>query len=263
MSYAQNPLSLHCDFSTAAFYDEATGGVPVLWRGQALRLRVGVFQGPTALGLTDVTSVTATLMKTPTEPVAAASRSSTTVTPTFRVADWLSEDAQHVTIDFTAADLDVGLGAQNSAFYWLAIQGLTSTGAVITLAAGGVDIRVPALQLPLPPWGYVSYEAQANSSGNSSLTPTSFQHTAALTFTGAAGTRLVVLPTVGMNPGARISLLCVLPATPGVVVDVRNGTLSGTSLSLVTTDTFVRSAAFDYYFDGAAWQPFRHTIPAL
>lgn len=110
-----------------------------------------------------------------------------------------------------------------------------------------------------------TFNAQANSTGDSTATAgvLSIIHTEVITFSGSAGTRIVALaiPT-GLSAGARLVVRSVLPATAGIVVELRNATTGGTLLATFTTDGATLTAVHEFYFNGTAWALLSSAIPA-
>jgi hypothetical protein len=108
------------------------------------------------------------------------------------------------------------------------------------------------------------YNAQANSTGNSSVAPASTvaMHTEIITFSGVARTSVVILSTTGRSAGDQIVLRLGLPTTTAIVVEVRNATASGTLLASLTTDGSGDDATLGLVFDGTAWQRLSLSFPS-
>lgn len=103
----------------------------------------------------------------------------------------------------------------------------------------------------------------ANSTGNSTLTITPPNTTAIVTVTGAAGTRVLALPTAAMTAGTHLRMRVNLPATEGIAVEVRNAAAGGTLLYSLTSETEAVAYALELYFDGTAWKPFSNVGPVV
>lgn len=115
----------------------------------------------------------------------------------------------------------------------------------------------------VPPAGaFNSYHTQANSTGNSEISPTSGDHIEDIAFSGAASTRVAFVDTNNRASGDRCTILATFPATAGIVVQIRNGSPTGTVLYTYTSDGSGNSAAFELYFANGAWQPLRVQVPA-
>jgi len=102
----------------------------------------------------------------------------------------------------------------------------------------------------------VAYNAQSNSSGNTTVSPgvLAAMHTEAITFTGSAGTRVVILDTATSPADGTVARLRLnLPATASIVVEVRNATSGGTLLASVETDGSGSDAFLSFTYTGSAW----------
>lgn len=161
----------------------------------------------------------------------------------------------------TAQIVDNGGGGGGAVTKLLAGSGIslsppTGVGNVTISATGGS--------------GGNAYGSSTNNSGNTTLTPTQPNYSYGLTFTGAAGNRIIILATAGRSAGDKIFLDITFPATSGLVVSVRNATSGGTLLLPVemfptqdfTTDGNVLSAHWEFTFNGAAWVYDMSNIPA-
>ena len=127
-------------------------------------------------------------------------------------------------------------------------------------AALAKDAMITAAELRL---ALSTYAASANSTGSSTITPgvVALQHLEVITITGLAGTRPIIIAGVpGAGCIARVRL--VLPATPSILLDFRAATAGGTQLTTMETDGTGDDALAEFYYDGAAWQFLRFTIPA-
>lgn len=108
-----------------------------------------------------------------------------------------------------------------------------------------------------------------NSSGSITIRPTAHNFTATVNFTGSAGNRPVILSKTGRDRGDRLTVVCALPTTEGLVLTFLNGP-SGNSLlpelrfedGEFYTDGIGTSATFDFYFDGSNWHYEEASIPA-
>ncbi len=122
------------------------------------------------------------------------------------------------------------------------------------------------------PGGYNSAGDTVNIGGNSTITPTSANHTETVALTGAAGARILALATTGRNPGDRVDLVLTLPATAGIVITVRSGSVSGAQLlpaadypsNAYTTDGVTLSATWSFFLNsaGTAWTFARGNSPS-
>ncbi len=108
--------------------------------------------------------------------------------------------------------------------------------------------------------------AQANSSGDVTVTPLSQIHTERITVTGSAGTRnIVVLSPSGLVAGARIDLVFILSgATNGTRLKIYALSTAGTLLFDFSRDGDEANAEFILYSNGAGgFDRKEQTIPAF
>lgn len=99
-------------------------------------------------------------------------------------------------------------------------------------------------------------EALANDgTGNTTITlpAGSRHHTVDLVFTGAAGTRTVILATTGAAAGDVSMLNYAIPATAGIVIELRNATAGGTLLDTLTSDASGDDATLVSTYSGTVW----------
>jgi hypothetical protein len=89
-----------------------------------------------------------------------------------------------------------------------------------------------------------------NSTGNTTITiPAGCEiYTVYGTFTGAAGTRIIILDTTNAVAAAEIRFVAILPTTAAIVLDVRNATAGGTQVDTLITDTSGDDAMFTLGF---------------
>ena len=104
--------------------------------------------------------------------------------------------------------------------------------------------RVPTFDpsnAPLPSRVYTrafGYNTQTNSTGNTTVTPLTTVpfHTEEITFSGSARTSIVILSETGRAPGDVVLLKLVMPATAGIIVEVRVASAGGTLLASATSN---------------------------
>jgi len=105
-----------------------------------------------------------------------------------------------------------------------------------------------------------SRNAQANSSGNSTLTipAASRFHTEVITVSGTGRTSEIVIPVANRVDGDVVTIR-LANTVNGVTLNIRNATSGGTVIySCVSTDG---NATFQVYFDGSAFQPLSNAQP--
>lgn len=135
------------------------------------------------------------------------------------------------------------------------------------LTTNGTDASWAALPggSALNSWG-----ASTNNTGNTTITQAQANETYALTFTGSAGARIIILDVTGRTAGDKLFLDLILPATAAIVISVRNATAGGTLLLPVesfptqdlTTDGSLLSAHWEFTFNGTAWVFDMSNLPA-
>lgn len=118
--------------------------------------------------------------------------------------------------------------------------------------------------------GSVGALAVTNNAGNTTITPTAKVWTQYMTFTGAAGTRIMIL-SVATPPvlGDRIKLFMTRADGGGIIVTARNATAGGTLLGTFADGTGSDTACFEFVygtiaggFAADAWLPINYAIPA-
>jgi len=89
-----------------------------------------------------------------------------------------------------------------------------------------------------------------NNTGNTTImVPAGCKHLTVFgTFTGAAGTRNIILDLTNASSGCKVTLNLGLPATAAIVLSFRNATAGGTELDTLTTDTSGDDAVIEFGF---------------
>lgn len=99
-----------------------------------------------------------------------------------------------------------------------------------------------------------------NSTGNTTVTVPAAApvanaiYTHKTTFSGSAGTRIMILATTNATAGEMVNLVYDLPATASIVIETRNATSGGTLLDTITTDASGDNACVKAFYTGSAWQ---------
>jgi len=249
--------------------DSNTGNAPRLWRGGDVMLQFAIFNAlQQAVDLSNLTSFQVIIQANQQSlfPLISKTINAGSITASVNRADWLAGIAQQVQVPLTAADTDQGLGAQPSATFWMIVQGFSNTGQQLVYGAGQITIYNPGSTLT-PSGNYVSENPQALvSPSNITCQPTTQIHTEVVSVGGVAGTCNVILPqTAGLVPGSQLGVLLLLPATAGIVINIRNGTLAGTILNVLNTaaDGSLPTAFLQYYLDNNLnWQKRFTKVPA-
>lgn len=270
--YNQIPvrLQLTSASSTSQPLDANTNAAPKAWRAQDLAVQVGIFNARLApVGLSNLLYLQLVVLPSPTsiapvltKTVLRADFSSYALT----WLNWHNGNGCQAEFRFTAAETDISLDAQRTKNYWLVVQGMTSTGQVLTYGAGWVTFLNPGSVVPAITPVPVSFHEQTNntSPATSVVLPGSQVHTERIALSGIAGTRTVVLSTVGILPGATCDAIFTLPATPGINVLIHTGAASGTVVGSFSTDpgSGIATANFLFKFDGTAWFLVSSVTPA-
>ena len=255
------PIPIRLQLSTvsgAAPIDANTNLPPGAWRGQAVAVQVAIFDsGNVAVDLSGLVSLTVALQASQDAltPLAAVTVPAADFSSDLTIADWRAGTDQQAEADFTAGQMDQSLDGQESSDLWIVVTGLTAAGQTIIYGAGAFTLVLASESIPFPPpSGLVSYHAQSNAAGNSTVTPASQLHTEAIAVSGTARTSLIILGTANMAAGARVSLrLTGLNAAVAIVLQIVSGISTGPLVTTITTNGTMVRAAVDCIFDGTQW----------
>lgn len=267
MSLEQIPVRLQLSTASApsiAPVDANTGLQPQFWRGQSIAINIGIFDSDdVGVDLSNLDYLQVALFASPTAvaPLVVKTIEAAQIIAYITRQAWLDGSAQNATALFSAIDTDQPLGADQADF-WLAVTGVTQAGNTLVYGAGYVTIFNPG-GVPANTPNYVSQHAQANSSGNTLVSPQSQLHLELLTVTGIARTSIVIVSIIGLISGARPKIHFVLPATSGIVLEVRSGAVDGDVIFTHTTNGTDRTANYEMYFDGSNLQLLESKIPAF
>lgn len=236
--------------------DDNTGLPPRFWRANQIAIDFAVFDAAEVpVDLSNLTYLQLSLYESPTAPTPLVEKTvlAAAITPTINRADWLAGLARNARFLLSNAQTDLGLGGAAQKDFWLVVFGRTTGGANIVYVGGYVTVFNAAYALPAPSKGYVSREAIANGGGNSVVTPTAQIHTAAVTISGGASTRKLIVGAAGLEAGAKVFLRFTLPAVDAIIVQVYDQSLAGALLATINTsaDGFLPNALLVLDFDGA------------
>lgn len=154
------------------------------------------------------------------------------------------------------------------------ITGGGGGGVTAILAGSGISVDQPTGIVTVTATGGSgggnAYATATNNSGNTTVTPTQPNYALGLTIGGSARSSSIILDVTGRTGGDKISLDLTLPATPSIVLTVRNATAGGTQLlppetfpsNQFTTDGLVLSAKWEFVYTGAAWRYEASITPA-
>lgn len=110
--------------------------------------------------------------------------------------------------------------------------------------------------------------AVTNSTGNTTITPVPGRRNALVivTISGAARTSNIVFDIAGRVLNDRLTARFNIPATAGIILDVKNATAGGTSLivdPITTSGSAGQNLLLELYYDGTAWQRLGLNYPTL
>lgn len=262
-TYEQTPIRLQFSLASdpPAFpLDENTGNAPKLWRSSSAAIQIGIFDALNQpLDLENVAILQLVIQK-------ASDSLTPLVVKTLITADlldmttagWRNGTEQQAIFNLTPADTDQSLGAAPSAGFWVALQGRTIMGAVITYGAGPLSIFNAGTMLPSPLAGYVSRHRQAWAGGTITAEPTSNNHTEVVDVSATPGVGSIILPTPGIADGAILRLFLHLPSAAGTTINVYSNTIIGSVLTSITTAVDKLTSLVEFYFDVDldSWVPY-------
>lgn len=249
--------------------DFNTGQAPKFWRSSNVSIAVGIFDA--AGNPVDLTNLVASgqlqlfLFNTNSDlvPLFAKSIAGGTLFPLITNAGWNNGTQQNATFLLSPAETDQALGGAASANFWFVLNGLSSSGSTILYAAGPCTIYNASSALPASAMPTPSYSAQANSAGNTTVTPASNLHTEKITIGGVARTSNIVISQAGLSAGAHVDVLIdASGAVPAIVLQFYLGSLGGSNPFAWSTSGGTTRALFRFVFDGANLQPIEQLNPA-
>lgn len=254
--------------SPVAPIDLNTGQEVKIWRAQNLGMAVGIFDASgNPVNLSNLVSLTLTIQPAQDSIIPSISSSllasDSAIIPLITTQGWQSGLAQNGVFNLTKAQTDLSLGGESQAEYWLQLSGVTSAGEAIIYAAGNCSFFDPGPTVAIPPFGYVSRNAQTNSSGNATISPASLDHTEILTVNGAARTSAIILSVVGMSDGALCRIRWLLTAATDIILNVLNGTAEGSTINTVTTGSTLNGYCLYCYNEAdATWEILDSSFPS-
>lgn len=268
--YQQVPIRLQASLISSppvTPIDINTGLAPQFFRSNALEIDVAIFDAyGNSVNLSNLSFLQLILQAgqnalTPTTVVNVASGS---LNPTVTMAQWISGESQQAAFLLSGAQTDVSLFGETSYPYWVIVQGILPSGAVIIYAAGTANAVLAGGGVAWPASGFTSFHLTPSASGNFTVSPTGQVHHEEVTVSGTAGTRNVILNPYGLEAGALIGLRFELPTTSGIVFQIYDQSLTGTLLDTVITDAsgFTPTARFQYYWNGSNFKRDFSVIPA-
>lgn len=269
--YEQTPIRLQIALAgnpPVIAIDTNTGNTPKFWRASSVGIAIGIFDASGApVDLTNLVlgGLQLALYKTQADflPLISKGLAGSDIYPLITTEGWQDGTQQNATFILSPGDTDQSLGAEPSADFWLVVNGITQSGAVIVYAAGPCTIYNAANQLPPSTLPTPSFNAQTLNSGNTTITPESNLHTEVITITGAPRTSNVIVTQAGLSAGALVTVLLIVNGSvPGVTLEFFIGSTMGANPFSFSTDGGTTRAMFRFYFDGAVLQPLEAINPA-
>jgi hypothetical protein len=250
--------------------DANTGLAPQFWRAAGIQIDVGVFDGnDNGINLGNLQWLQLAIYPSQTAlvPWVTQTIAGSDINSPILFSDWQNDLNQNASFILSPAQTDLGLLAEESRQFWMTISGITQAGVSIVYGAGPITIYNPGYTLPPPAsLGIINQDSQVISSpGTTTVYPNAQIFTQEIEFSGGAGTYNLILSTPGLQQGARIDLLCLFEhLTPGLVINVYSGSITGSPIFIYTTDAYTPNALFRAVVNGSTgWDPVEQLIPAF
>ena len=267
--YEQVPIRLQVSLASAPPVppvDANTGNAPQFWRAQNVGLQVGIFDAfGNSVDLSNLAYLQLTLQAAPASltPLFSLQVAAASITDVITSQGWEAGTEFQALFPLTAAQTDVGLSGQQSAQFWMILSGQTVTGNFIIYSAGWVTVFNASSSLPFTVPGLTSRHDQENDSGDFTITPTSQLHKEIVTIGGSARTSNCIMGINGVQDGAELTVVLLLPSTNGININFRSGVIGNPVISLISTGS-VLQCRLKYYFDSslAAWVPELYSLPS-
>lgn len=249
--------------------DANTGLNPKMWRAQALAIGLGIFDAFDApVDLSNLVQLQLIIQKAQSDLVPLVVKTVTNSDLSWRnlitSLGWVTGIESNAIFKLDAGDTDQSLEGESQSDFWMIVQGLTSSGVTITYAGGPMTIYNASSSLPIGPSNYVSAHELTNSMGDSVITPTSQQHKEIVTINGAARTSKLIVGNAGIVDGAECEILLLMPATAGILIDIRSIISSGNQVfpALFSSDAGVSRMLARMYYKNGNWNPLETVAPA-
>lgn len=270
MIYQQIPLRLQLSIVSSPPVqpiDANTGATPKIWRANTIAIALGLFDASNVgIDLSNLSYLQVSLWKSQSAllPLVTKQIDAGNITSPITIGAWNAGTAQNALAVFSAADTDQGLNGATQADLWMTVTGFTTGNAPLIYGAGTFTIVNAGSQLPVPVQGITALHKQTTITGDATVTPTAPVHTEVVTVSGIARTSSIIIAISGVQDGAKLDLTLLLPATAGIVLNIRSGLVSNPIISTVTTGT-VLQALLSYYYDAnlSAWVPEFYALPPI
>lgn len=271
-TYAQPAIRAQLSITSnppVAPIDIETGLAPQFWRGAGIRIDVGIFDS-LDVGL-DLSNLVTLVLRVQPDQLSPAPWIEKTVnaggiTGSIAYGSWLEGLAQNASFILDASDTDVGLAGLGERPFWMSVTGYSEEDGILVYGAGWITIYNPGNTVPNPAAaGVVGFGTLTTAVGNQALNPRSQVDTWEVTLGAAAGVHNVVVGTVGLVPGAHLTLPIGIPPTAGIVVNFLSGSISGPLIQSFTTTGggLVDEALLTCYYSGSshAWEALYYQGP--
>jgi hypothetical protein len=245
--------------------DRNTGTTPRVWRRQTAALQIGIFDAlNVSVDLTNLAYLRVIMQASQDAltPIWVKQVNAADITKTIPIGDWIAGTAQQASVVLTSSDTDQGLGGNNSADFWIIVEGYTTNGAPLIYGAGVLTIFDPGTSFPAIAPKYVARHRQAAAVDDVTVLPEAQVHTEIIDVGGAARTFNVILDVNGIIDGQLLALVVNLPATANIILNVKSGVVTNPVISTIETGS-VLQALLEYYFDAdaVAWVPKFYALP--
>lgn len=269
--YEQIPIRYEIDLvSTPPVppIDANTGAAPRFWRGQTVAINGGIFDSSgNPVDLSNIVTLQVILQAASDSLYPLVTKTLTSdddeINTLITLAGWRNGTQWNFQAILEAADTDQSLEGGYSLAYWMIVKGVTGAGAPIIYSAGPVTIFNAGSDLPVPDPHLTSRHAQTNATGDFTITPTSQLHKEIVTIDGAARTSNAIMGISGIQDGAELTVVLLLPATADIIIDFRNNLVGNPVISTIETGS-VLQCRLKYYFDSdlASWVPEIYNLPS-
>jgi len=269
MGYEQLPIQVQLTLVSnppVIPVDIQTGLPPQIWVRRAAAVQIAVFnQYNASVDLSNLQYLQLVVSSNPNSltPVITSTVTATYITSIISYQEWIAGNQFQAVFDLSNAQTDISLNGENSAQYWMSIQGLTTAGNMITYGAGYVTFYNPGYNVPAPSGFYVSYNAQSTTTSTTfTVSPASQLHTEWITLGGSGGNRSCVISGFGLYAGAHVYLRFSTGLAYGITINVYDTTITNPILCTFTSDQYTPAGELHLVWNGNNYQVLDTIIPA-
>jgi len=252
--------------SSSSPTDINTGQIPQLWVRRGAQINVSIFnQYNSSIDLSSLAYLQVVITANPSAitPIITSTVYPPNINSIVSYNAWTQGLQAQATFTLSNVDTDITLYGQNSAQYFMFIQGYTTSGNMITYGGGTCVFYNPAYNVPAPKATYVSFNAQTSSTtATVNVYPTSQLHTERITVTGSGYPRSIIVNTTGLIAGSHIWLRFSTTDTLTIIFNVYDSSILNPILVTLQTDQFTPSALVDLVYNGVYLQLNDTIIPA-